>query len=123
MFGQWQGGRVLLRLPASDELPVRAWIPAADIHQIESGWIVKLELAGVRQQDIAIAIEGSILRVRGQRRDWIAHESRRCKSLEITYDHFERSFEFPERIDAGRVLTDYRDGMLLIKIVTEEATP
>ena len=38
--------------------------------------------------------------------------------LEIAYSHFERSIELPN-LDPARVATEYRDGMLVVRIQTE----
>ncbi len=96
------------------------WLPAADVYEIASGWIVKLELAGVRPADIDVTIEGNVLRIRGRRRDWIVQETQCCRSLEISYERFERRFELSGGLEHGRIATEYRDGMLLVKISTEE---
>lgn len=98
------------------------WVPAADVYQIASGWIVKLELAGVCPKDIAVSIEGKVLRVQGRRRDVVLTGTLRCRSLEITYDHFERRFEFSDDLARCHTTTEYRDGMLFVKILAEEPT-
>lgn len=99
------------------------WMPAADVYETASGWIVKLELAGVRAQDIDVKVSGSLLRIRGRRRDWVVHETRCCRSLEICYEQFERLFELSGGLERGHIQTEYRDGMLLVKISTEESAP
>ncbi len=99
------------------------WMPAADVYETASGWIVKLELAGVRPQDIDVTARGNLLRIRGRRRDRIVHETRCCRSLEISYEQFERLFELSGGLEQGRITTEYRDGMLLVKISTEESAP
>jgi HSP20 family protein len=99
------------------------WMPAADVYETASGWIIKLELAGVRPQDIDVTVSGNLLRIRGRRRDRIVHETRCCRSLEICYEQFERLFELTDGLEQGRIVTEYRDGMLLVKISTEESAP
>ena|ERR1700685_1893702 len=96
------------------------WLPAADVYEIASGWIVKLELAGVRPEDIQVSVEGDVLRIRGRRRDWIVHETRCCRSLEICYERFERRFELSDGLENHRIDVEYRDGMLLVTISSEE---
>jgi len=59
------------------------------------------------------------LRIVGCRRDSVAHETRGCRSLEISYERFERSFDLAGVPDGSRVITEYRDGMLLIKVLPE----
>jgi HSP20 family protein len=97
------------------------WVPAADVYQIPSGWIVKLELAGVRPEDVEVTVEGQSLWVRGSRRDCVVSESQSCRSLEISYHRFERRFELPDHLERGRVMTQYQDGMLLLTILIEDS--
>jgi HSP20 family protein len=97
------------------------WLPAADVYETASGWIVKLELAGVQPEDISVAVQGNMLRIGGRRRDWVVHETQCCRSLEISYERFERRFELSGGLERGQIATEYRDGMLLVKISTEES--
>jgi HSP20 family molecular chaperone IbpA len=39
--------------------------------------------------------------------------------MEIAYSQFERNFAFPHDLDPDRITTDYRDGMLRIRIRME----
>jgi HSP20 family protein len=96
------------------------WMPAADVYETKTGWIVKLELAGVRPQDISVTVSGNLLRIRGRRRDRIVEETRCCRSLEICYEQFERIFELDD-LEHCDVTTEYRDGMLLVKISAQES--
>jgi HSP20 family protein len=38
--------------------------------------------------------------------------------LEIAYSRFEREIELPAELDPAHVSTEYRDGMLLIRLVS-----
>ena len=51
-----------------------AWHPKADIYHTHDGWLVKLELAGVRAEDISIRARGSCLVISGTRRDRMVEE-------------------------------------------------
>lgn len=95
------------------------WQPAADVYRTPSGWLLKIELAGVPKDEIVVRTSGRRLIVTGQRRDWSLEEYRECHLLEITYSQFERSFELPRNLDGARLDVDYRDGMLLVRITVE----
>ena len=99
----------------------RTWCPAADIYQTQHGWIVKVELAGVRTDDLEISIEGSTLRLTGLRRDSLYAETISYHQLEITYSRFEKKLQFPSRIDAATIERDYRDGLLILYLRSNEA--
>ena len=61
-------------LPAALPMATTAWQPQVDIYRSRDGWVVKLELAGVRPQDVSITVHGSQLRVDGVRHDRIVED-------------------------------------------------
>jgi HSP20 family protein len=93
------------------------WCPAADVYRASDGWLVKLDLAGIRPQDIEVEVRGRRLLVRGTRRDWSREEGHRHYRMEIAYSHFERSLELPCDLERANIKTDYRDGMLFVQII------
>lgn len=95
------------------------WRPAVDICRTCSGWLIKLDLAGVRVGDLDVRACGNRLTVRGQRRDWTEEESCTYYRMEIAYCQFERSLELPCNLESADISSEYRDGMLLIRIRTE----
>lgn len=103
--------------PVSDA----CWHPAVDVYQGREGWLVKFDLAGVRPGDIRVVTHGRLLTVSGIRRDWSILEGQQAYSMEIAYNRFERSIELPCDLDHYQVKYDYRDGMLLVSIVSRES--
>jgi HSP20 family molecular chaperone IbpA len=95
--------------------------PAVDIYRTNSGWLVKIELAGVGKGDVEIVREGRSLTVRGRRRDSFVSQCSQCVSLEISYSEFERRIDLPCDVSQARMEVDARDGMLLIQVFPETA--
>ena len=96
-----------------------AWCPAADLYRTATGWLVKLDLAGVRPEDVGVRVEGRRLSVSGCRRDVALSEGCSHYRLEIAYSHFERSLELPCELESCDITSDYRNGMLHIYVRTE----
>jgi HSP20 family protein len=95
-----------------------AWRPAADIYRTSKGWVVKLELAGVKQEDVNVVASGSELFISGVRRDRFVEEGWSHHSMEITYSHFERVIELPCDLSRASVSIEGHDGLLLVRVVT-----
>jgi HSP20 family protein len=98
----------------------RLWNPAADVYRTRDGWVVKLDLAGVKSEDIQITLDGTLLRVSGLRRDSFCGEGISHYQLEITYSRFEKIIQFPCLIERATVERDYRDGLLLLHLHENE---
>lgn len=90
------------------------------MYRTQDGWVVKLDLAGISPDDLEIEVEGAMLRVAGCRRDAFYGEGVSYQQLEITYSRFERTFHFPCSIEGARLLRDYRDGLLILHLRSEE---
>lgn len=93
-----------------------AWHPPADVYRSPGGWVVKLELAGIRTEDIQLSISGCFLTIQGKRRDLALGDKQQIHLMEIAYNRFERAIELPCDLENSEISTDYRDGMLLIRV-------
>jgi HSP20 family protein len=98
----------------------RLWCPAADVYRTDDGWIVKVDLAGIRPGDIEIRLDDRVLRISGSRRDGTCGEGISHYQLEITYSRFEKMIQFPRSIDHATVERDYRDGLLILRLREED---
>ena len=92
------------------------WEPRADVYRTPSGWVVKLDLAGVRSEDVKVEVQDAFIRVSGVRRDWIIETGWRHHSMEIAYNRFERVIELPCDSKRCRVSIERQDGMLIVRI-------
>jgi HSP20 family protein len=98
----------------------RLWNPAADVYRTKDGWLVKVDLAGVKSDDIEITIDGPVLRLSGLRRDSFCGEGISHYQLEITYSRFEKLIQFPCSIAQASIERDYRDGLLVLRLRENE---
>ncbi len=108
-----------LFLPNVDSCRPELLCPPTDVYRTHTGWLVKFELAGVRPEDIHLEVLGPRMTLRGVRRDCTAGEELHCYRMEIAYSEFERSLELPCDLQRADITTEYRDGMLLVRIQTE----
>jgi HSP20 family protein len=105
--------------PSAGMIREGAWQPSADIYRTPQGWLVKFDLAGVREEDVQLEASDGRLVLRGMRRDWCVEEGCSCYHMEIAYSHFERSLTLPCNLDRADIVVEHREGMLLVRIQTE----
>ena len=103
---------------SADAGAAMAWRPAADIYRTPQGWIVKMELAGVQQEDVNVVACGSELFISGVRRDRLVEEGWSHHSMEIAYSHFERVIELPCDLDRAGISIEIHEGLLLVRVLT-----
>jgi HSP20 family protein len=112
--------RALFFLPAVETRTPKVWQPHVDIYHAPEGWVVKMELAGVRPQDVSITMRGSQLRISGVRYDRIVEAGWRHYAMEIAYNRFERTIELPCDLEHARISVEGRDGMLLLRVIAKK---
>ena len=92
------------------------WVPNTDVYSAETGLVIKVELAGMRREDLELTIEENRLRISGQRPDGC--RAPKCKFLvmEINYGFFESVIELPEGYDLSQAKAAYQNGFLRIDV-------
>jgi HSP20 family protein len=110
--------RLLLGLMGADRMfgqGAAAFRPNADVYlsKSENAAIVRLELAGIDPQTVALEIEGRALLVRGTRIDPEAYD-KVYHQMEVSYGLFERQLLLPVEVDARDAKAYYEDGFLRI---------
>ena len=101
-----------------------SFVPAVDVYDDEHKVILKLEVPGVKQEDLDVQVENQTLTVRGQRTFEKEEKEENFQRIERRYGSFSRSFTLPNTIDTQSVKADYENGILKIELAKrEEAKP
>jgi HSP20 family protein len=92
------------------------WIPNTDVYVTEGQLVIKVELAGMRREDLELTVEGNRLMISGQRPD--GGRGAKCKFLvmEINYGSFECVIEIPEGYDLSQAKAAYQNGFLRVEV-------
>jgi HSP20 family protein len=88
------------------------WSPPTDIYETEDRYVVRVEIAGMREDDFEVIIEDNILTISGNRPD--SAERRAYHQMEIQFGKFGIAMELPAPVDAESASADYKDGFLTI---------
>jgi HSP20 family protein len=91
------------------------WTPLADVVETQDAYLVEVELAGLKRDDIVIQTQGDEVVVRGERRP-AATGGPVFHRLERRYGAFARAFRFADEVDPDRIKADFRDGLLRLEI-------
>jgi HSP20 family protein len=96
------------------------WTPTTDVYVTEAGLVIKVELAGMRKEDLQLVIEGNKVKISGHRPDGC--RAPKCKFLlmEINYGAFEEVVELPDGYDLAHAKAAYQNGFLRIDVPLRE---
>ncbi len=100
----------------SPEEPVADWLPAVDIAEEESRFVVRADIPGVSPDMIEITMDDGILSIRGERRSEIEDGDERYRRVERASGRFFRRFNLPDAADAEGITARHSHGVLEIVI-------
>jgi HSP20 family protein len=103
--------------PAGDRLRRRATVswPATNVFETKDSFLVKAEVPGLAENDVAVSVEDDVLVVRGERKCEVP-EGYGAHLRERTSVAFTRKVPLPARVDADAVAATLRDGVLTITL-------
>jgi len=90
------------------------WSPPTDVYETEGNYVIKVEIAGMRDEDFDVAFEDNILMITGYRSD--LNERRAYHQMEIRFGRFEIAVEIPVTVDMEKATAEYKDGFLMIML-------
>ena len=89
-----------------------AWSPPTDVYETEASFVVRVEVAGMRESDFSINAEDNYLVISGVRSE--ASEWRAYRQMEIRFGEFSTAIELPLGVDVSKADADYKDGFLTV---------
>jgi HSP20 family protein len=102
-LGQW---RISIRTPL--------WRPPTDVFETEESIVVRVEIAGMHDEDFTIELDGRLLSIRGVRPDNPAR--RAYHQMEIRFGEFSIELEMPAAVAAEQVGAVYDNGFLILTL-------
>ncbi len=90
------------------------WQPAADLIEIEGGFLVQMDLPGVEASSVEAVIDGQRLLVRGVRRAICPSRSKRYIHMEVSRGEFGKTIYLPVSVCEEKANAVLRDGVLEI---------
>ncbi len=96
------------------DLPERADLPKADLLDMGEAWQLRLEVPGVDQADLELALLGDELIVGGRRPP--LEDDLRPVFTERASGPFQRAFRLPGPVEAEAVTAHLRGGVLVVQL-------
>lgn len=98
------------------QVQVRAgvWSPPTDVYETENAYVVRVEIAGMREEDFEITVENNFLMISGSRPD--VPERRAYQQMEIRFGKFETVAGMPGPVELDSSRADYSEGFLTVTL-------
>jgi HSP20 family molecular chaperone IbpA len=90
------------------------WAPPTDLFETEKDYVIRVEIAGMQEAELNIAIEGRMAAIYGTRQQPAEHSA--YYQMEVRFGEFLSELELPGEVDSERIHAKYHDGFLLVSL-------
>ncbi len=98
----------------------RPWMPAVDISETESEYIVKAEIPGVKPEDIDVEVTDTFVSIKAATREKRKEEKEDYYSCEIRRGQFYRKIGLPGAVETENVRADFENGILELHVPKQQ---
>ncbi|MFA5178594.1 MAG: Hsp20/alpha crystallin family protein [Candidatus Paceibacterota bacterium] len=93
-----------------------------DVYETEEDLVIQSAIAGIKNEDIDIALENDIIIIKGERINPTEDEDKNYFTRECYFGPFYREIIIPREIDASLIDANIKNGMLIIRMPKTEKT-
>ncbi|MBM3677651.1 MAG: Hsp20/alpha crystallin family protein [Actinobacteria bacterium] len=104
--------------PARDA--TQSWVPPLDVWETDDEIVYAFDLPGIPQERIEVEVHDDTLTITASRDKLAEEKGDRFFRFERRYGTFSRAVGLPQGTDSSRVLADYRDGVVEIRVPKPE---
>ena len=99
---------------------LRRWMPAMDLVESADHFVLRADLPGMSEDDVAIEFEDGTLTISGERKAEHEDSKEGFHRVERSFGAFSRSLTLPPGIDADAVTAAFDRGVLEIRVPKPE---
>jgi HSP20 family protein len=100
------------------------WTPALDVYEDKDNLYVRLELPGMKKEDIELSLHEGSLSISGERKGEDRYPGAEVYRAERFFGRFQRTVTLPAPVAPDKIKATYQDGILSVTLPkTEEAKP
>jgi HSP20 family protein len=104
------------RTNENEPVAAAGFVPPVDIYEDEHKLVLKIEVPGVRPEDVDVRMENNTLTVKGERNFQSEGKEENFHRVERRYGSFYRAFTVPSTIDPEGIKADYDAGILRVEL-------
>lgn len=101
-------------------LQQRSHLPAVDIHEDAERVSVRVDLPGVKKNDVQVDIDNGVLSIRAERKSERTEDRGKVHLEERVHGVYQRSFRLPDYVDGDKCKAKFEDGVLSLTLPKRE---
>jgi HSP20 family protein len=96
------------------------WMPPMDLMEADDHFVLRADLPGMAEDDVAIEVQDGTLTISGERSAEQEQEQRGWFRVERSFGRFSRSLSLPDGVDPDAVSAEFDRGVLTVRIPKPE---
>ncbi|MBE0429038.1 MAG: Hsp20/alpha crystallin family protein [Thermoleophilia bacterium] len=109
-------GRPFVSLFEEPSRELTGFGPTMDVYSKDNDLIVRVEMPGMKAEDLDISLSEHTLTISGERKEDKEVKEEDFYRRESSYGRFERTLPLPEKITESDIDASYEDGILEVKV-------
>ena len=102
--------------PIRREVEARMFIPPIELYETDKELVLKVDLPGVKKEDVEITVKENAVVVRAERKEEREENTENIHRSERFYGVIERAIQLPVEVNPDEARAEYKDGVLEIRI-------
>jgi HSP20 family protein len=103
---------------------VKSWIPAVDVNETETEFLLSADMPGLDKKDVSIDIHDGVITIKGERAIDNEKSTDDYRIRERQLGSFNRSFRLPDNVKEDKVAAKFKNGVLTVTLPkTKEVLP
>ena len=103
-------------------LSERRWAPELEMHEHDGQFLVRLDLPGMKREDVEVEVVGQTLTIQGERKQECQSDENGWHHTECRYGSFFRSIPLPDDVDPEQIQAQFDNGVLEIRMPAPDRT-
>ncbi|MGQ0635987.1 MAG: Hsp20/alpha crystallin family protein [Planctomycetaceae bacterium] len=96
--------------------------PACDLSETADAYQVRLDVPGIKPDDISVTVTGDSVRISGERKEEKEEKDKTFHRVERRCGSFCEAMRLPGAVNEEKVLAEFHDGVLTVTLPKSEAT-
>jgi len=92
----------------------RSGLPAVDVKETDSEYLMEVELPGLTEKDVEVKLENNLLTLSSRKDDTKEEKKNGYLMRERRSSSFARSFVLPEGIEKEKIAAEFKNGILTL---------
>lgn len=88
------------------------WAPLVDIEETEDSIVVRVDLPGMRREDIKLSVTGDTLTLTGERKREVTEKTKAYHHVERATGRFIRTMTLPSDVEPEKAQATFKSGVL-----------